>query len=123
MNFIANMGISPLTVVFLRNQGHQAEHLHELGLDRLPDSEILARARIQSAIVLTCDLDFGDLLAASSANLPSVVIFRLKPPMTPDKVNHSLEQILREHAHDLEQGAILSVDEKRVRVRRLPVSR
>ncbi len=123
MKFIANMGISPLTVAYLRKHGHQAEHLHEQGLDRLPDPEILARARDQSAILLTSDLDFGDLLAASNAALPSVVIFRLKPPMSPDKVNLYLDKVLREYTADLERGAVLSVDEKRVRVRRLPIEK
>jgi len=44
VNFLANMGISPATVPFLRELGHEAVHLHELGLDRMPDPDILDRA-------------------------------------------------------------------------------
>jgi predicted nuclease of predicted toxin-antitoxin system len=76
MKFLADMGISPKTVSFLRDLGHQAVHLHEEGLGRLSDSEILEKARREESIVLTHDLDFGDLLAASGAQLPAVVIFR-----------------------------------------------
>lgn len=45
MRFLADMGISPKTVAFLRGLGHDAVHLHALGLDRLPDSAILELAR------------------------------------------------------------------------------
>lgn len=121
MRFLANMGISPLTVAFLREQGHEAIHLHEQALDRMPDVEILEKARNENAIVLTSDLDFGDLLAASRAELPSVVIFRLDPPMTATKVNEKLVIVLGDHSSDLERGSIISVSESRIRVRRLPI--
>ncbi len=122
MNFIANMGISPRTVEFVRSLGHTAVHLHELGQDRLPDSAILSRAREQGAILLTSDLDFGDLLAASHAPLPSVVIFRLQPPMSAEKVNRYLLQVILDYSAELEAGALLSVNEARIRLRRLPIS-
>ena len=41
MKFLADMGISPGAVLFLRHLGYDAIHLHELGLDRLPDPQIL----------------------------------------------------------------------------------
>ncbi len=44
MNFLADMGISHRCVSHLRAHGHDAIHLHELGLDVLPDSDILALA-------------------------------------------------------------------------------
>ena len=121
MRFIANMGISPATVAFLRTLGHQAKHLHEERQDRLSDKEILAKARSEGAIVLTSDLDFGDLLNASDAPLPSVIIFRLRPPMSADKVNRYLVRVIQTYAKDLEDGALLSVSEKWIRIRRLPL--
>ena len=77
MKFLADMGISPRSVEYLRTVGHDAVHLHELGLDRMADTDILAKARVEGRIVLTHDLDFGDLLAASQALLPSVVLLLL----------------------------------------------
>jgi predicted nuclease of predicted toxin-antitoxin system len=92
MKFLADMGISPKTVSFLQNLGYQAAHLHQEGLDRLSDSEILKQARLVGSILLTHDLDFGDLLAASEAELPSVIIFRLRN-MRPEQVNLHLNSI------------------------------
>lgn len=84
------------------------------------DRDILAKARSKERIVLTHDLDFGDLMAASGARLPSVVIFRLSS-MAAVNVNRHIDIILSEHAKVLRQGAILSVSERRIRVRLLPI--
>lgn len=120
MRFLADRGISPQTVAFLRDLGHAALHLHEQGLDRLPDSVILKKARDESRILLTHDLDFGELIAASGATLPSTVVFRLRN-MRPEKVNYYLQRIIIQHQAALEQGAIISVIEGQIRVRLLPI--
>jgi len=59
LKFLADMGISPLTVQGLRDQGYDALHLHEEGLERLPDEEILEKAHREGRILLTHDLDFS----------------------------------------------------------------
>ena len=122
MKFLADMGISPRCVTHLRQKSHEAVHLHELGLERLSDKGILLKAYEEGFVILTHDLDFGDLLAASALTLPSVVIFRLQD-MRSSNVNLYLDKILAKHVPDLEDGAILSVSEKDVRVRRLPIYR
>ena len=67
VKFLADMGISPKTVVFLHALGHNAVHLAEQGLERLPDAGIVDKARQEGRIVLVHDLGFGDLVAASGA--------------------------------------------------------
>ncbi len=122
MRFLADMGISPGTVRFLRDQGHDALHLHEQDLDRLPDSAILEKAQHESRVLLAHDLDFGEILASSGATLPSVVVFRLRD-MRPERVNRYLSEIIAYHGEDFNKGAIISVAEGRVRVRVLPLPR
>jgi predicted nuclease of predicted toxin-antitoxin system len=120
MRFLADMGISPQSVTFLQGLGHDAEHLHVQGLERLEDSAILGKAREEGRILLTHDLDFGELIAASGARLPSIVVFRLRN-MSPEKVNRYLESIVSQHRELLEQGAIISVTEGQIRARVLPI--
>lgn len=120
MRFLADMGISPRTVAFLEGLGHDAVHLHAQDLGRMEDSAILGKAREEGRILLTHDLDFGELIAASGAKLPSIVIFRLRN-MRPERVNGYLESIVKQHEELLEQGAIISVTEGQVRVRVLPI--
>ena len=78
MKFLADMGISQSTVDWLKQKGFDALHVRELGMQRSSDSLILEKAKAENRIVLTCDLDFGTLLAASKENLPSVILFRLE---------------------------------------------
>jgi len=121
MRFLANMGVSTRTVAWLRQEGHDAVHLHDEGLQRAADEDILAKARAEARIVLTMDLDFGYLLAISGEKLPSVVLFRLEDESS-EVVNKRLGDTLAQCASDLEAGAIVSVSEMSIRVRRLPIS-
>ena len=120
MRFLADMGISPTTVAFLVDLGHDAVHLREQRLERLPDPGVLKKARDEDRVLLTHDLDFGELVAASGERLPSVVIFRLRN-MQPNQVNHYLKRVMTEYRDPLEDGAIVSVAEGQVRSRALPI--
>ena len=120
MKFLADMGISHSTIVWLRKQDFDVLHLREEGLHKLPDFDIIRKAQNEKRIVLTCDLDFGDIMAASGGTCPSVIIFRLED-QSPANVTRRLEQVLKESSQSLERGAIISVDEKKHRVRTLPI--
>ena len=120
MKFLADMGISQSTVSLLRAMGYDAIHLRDEGLQRALDREIVQKAKREKRIVLTCDLDFGDLMAASGDISPSVIIFRLDNE-TPKNMNKRLKQVIRESSDALTKGAIISVEEARHRVRHLPI--
>ena len=120
MNFVADAGISPRTVEFLREQGHDVVHVRDIGMQRAKESEILELARSQDRIVLTFDLDFGDLLALGLSDKPSTIIFRLDDE-TADSVNTNLLTVLAQTESDLRDGALILVQEFRYRVRRLPI--
>lgn len=100
--------------------GYDTKHLREEGLQRLSDKDIFAKARKESRIILTFDLDFGAITALAGTKLPSVIIFRLQDER-PENVNTILQQILKETQEKLKQGAVISANEKRFRVRCLPI--
>jgi len=91
------MGMSITTVEALRVADHDAIHLREEGLIRLPDAEIAAKAVREHRIVLTFDLDFGDILAAARSETPSVIIFRMRN-QTPAAVNPRLFRVIGDFA-------------------------
>lgn len=120
MKFLADMGISMRTVLWLRSNDYNVIHLREVDLQRSTDEEILVKARIEGRVVLTMDLDFGYLMAVSKENLPSVIIFRL----TDDRfeiVNNRLAEVLIQCKNDLTSGCIISVNDNTIRIRRLPI--
>jgi predicted nuclease of predicted toxin-antitoxin system len=53
------MGVSMGVVRWLREHGHDAVHLRDEGLRRLPNGQIFNKAIDEDRIVLTFDLDFG----------------------------------------------------------------
>jgi len=120
MKFLADMGISPRLVAELRQKGYDAIHLQEQGLGKMRDSAILQKARDEARVLLTHDLDFGELLAASGKDLPSVVVFRLKDMRAPN-IGLYLFSLLAHYSEAIEEGAICSVTEHRFRIRALPI--
>ena len=117
MRFLADMGVAWRIVEWLRADGHDAVHLREQGLQRMPNGDIFAKAASEKRIILTFDLDFGEIVALSSGKPVGVVLFRLHNTRTPH-VMHRLNAVLKDSGKALEQGAIVVVEESRHRIRR-----
>src|SRR5712692_9975981 len=97
-------------VELLRAQGHDIKHLREEGLQRMSDSDIFRKAATESRILLTFDLDFGEILALSGERKVSVVLFRLHNTHTP----HVLERLkvaLAQSKTILETASIVVIEE------------
>ncbi len=120
MRFLADAGISPKTVDFLRRNSHEAVHVRELGMQRAPDRLLIEKAQAEDRILLTFDLDFGEILALGVVACPSVVIFRLSDERA-ESVNRRLEGVLAEQAEALTSGVLIMVEDTRYRTRRLPI--
>ena len=120
MRFLADAGISPRTVDFLRRSGHDAVHVRDLGMQRTPDRVLVEKAQSENLVLLTFDLDFGEILALGTIDRPSVVIFRVTDERA-DSVNRRLAVVLSEQALALESGALILVEDARYRIRRLPI--
>jgi predicted nuclease of predicted toxin-antitoxin system len=120
MRFLADMGVALRVVEWLRSEGHDASHLREEGLHRLPNGRIFEKAAAEHRILLTFDLDFGEIIALSGGQSVSVILFRLHNTRTPHVIDR-LRTILKESASTLEQGAIIVVEESRHCIRRLPL--
>ncbi len=120
MRFLADMGVSQLVVEWLRVNGHETVHLRDEGLHRLPDSDIFLKAASEQRIVLTYDLDFGEILAGSGGQIVSVILFRLRNART-DFVIQRLADVLESSSAELLQGAIVIVEDGRHQVRLLPI--
>jgi predicted nuclease of predicted toxin-antitoxin system len=113
------MGVSVKVVLWLRERGHDAIHLRDEGLQRLPDREIFGKAVAENRAILTFDLDFGEIAALSEGEKCSVVVFRLGNTRTPHVIAR-LDLVLNASSY-LEKGAVVIIEETQHRIRRLPV--
>lgn len=120
MRFLADMGVAGRVVDWLREQGHDAVHLREEGLSRLPDDEIVAKAISEHRIILTFDLDFGEIVALTREHQICVVTFRLKNTHTLHVIER-LAKVLESSGTALGWGVIITVEESRHRIRQLPI--
>jgi predicted nuclease of predicted toxin-antitoxin system len=76
MRFLADMGVDVRVVEWLRQHAHDAKHLRDEGLQRSPNGEIFAKAAAENRVVLTFDLDFGEIAALTKGRKASVILFR-----------------------------------------------
>jgi predicted nuclease of predicted toxin-antitoxin system len=114
------MGVDMRVVRWLREEGgHEAVHLREEGLQRLPDLEIFAKAISEDRVVLTFDLDFSEIVAFTKGAKASVVTFRLHDTRTSHVIDR-LASVLGASSEALQSGAIITVEDFRHRVRDFP---
>jgi predicted nuclease of predicted toxin-antitoxin system len=122
LRFLVDNALSPKLAEGLRQAGHDAVHLREIGRQSAPDSEVLARAIDEARIIISSDMDFGDLIAARELARPSVILFRRVERRT----NSRLALLLKNLAAisvDLERGSIVILESSRMRIRSLPIGK
>ncbi|MDA8078200.1 MAG: DUF5615 family PIN-like protein [Nitrospiraceae bacterium] len=120
MKLLIDMNLSPGWVEALAAEGIAAVHWSKVGSSSAPDQELMAWAKSKGYIVLTHDLDFGAILAATNADAPSVVQLRFQD-LAPSHAIQFVVKVLNGHQRELEQGALISLDEDKARVRILPL--
>ena len=120
MKLLIDMNLSPRWVKLLADAGIDATHWSMLGAANAPDVEIAAFARTNGYVVLTHDLDFGAILAATQGDKPSVVQIRSED-VSPNVIGTPVIDALRQMSPELDEGALLMIDPSRTRLRLLPL--
>ena len=122
MRLLVDMNLAPRWVDILAAAGFEAAHWSTVGLHNASDVEIMGYARTHNYVVLTSDLDFGTILAATKGDKPSVVQIRADD-VNPEAVGLRVVAAVRQARVDLDSGALLTVDPDRARLRVLPLLR
>lgn len=121
MRFLIDNALSPGVAAALRELGHDAVHVRDMGLRHSPDVDIFEFAARERRVIVSADTDFSQILALRVATAPSVVLLRdgteRVPSMQPPLIHHWSSV----HASALDKGAVLTIEHRRCRVRRLPV--
>lgn len=114
------MPISPLLAEWLQREGHEAVHVAHIGLGQAPDEEIMARARKESRIIVTADLDYTRLLALAGSSGPGIILLRGGNYSDKEMLGF-LKRALATIPSAQVPNSIVVVDRKSIRRRRLPI--
>lgn len=120
MKVLIDMNLSPRLAVLLASDGIDATHWSAVGPGNASDREIMAYAKEHGFVVLTHDLDFAAILAATNAEKPSVVQIRAGD-LTPEALVGAVAAGLLQCEEALTDGALLTIDPARLRLRILPL--
>ena len=119
MNFLVDMNLSPSWADFLAEAGFAAVHWSKQGRPTASDREIMRWAAERDFVVLTADLDFSAILAATDRR-PSVILLR-NDILTPLALGSAVLAAINKAKDELVAGAIISLDAERARLRVLPL--
>lgn len=97
-------------------------HWTDAGPPNASDSVIMQFARENNCVILTHDLDFSEILAASGSEKPSVVLVRSEI-LIPERIGKQVILALRQLESEIEDGALIVIEPGRYRLRILPLMR
>ena len=122
MRFLIDNALSVIIAQGLREVGYDAIHVRNLQLQTAEDKELLDLAAAQDRIIVSADTDFGALLALAQKRFPSFILFRRGTSRNPNRQLELLLTNLSALEESLINGSIVVFEEKRIRLRTLPIN-
>lgn len=120
MKLLLDQGLPRTAAALLRDAGIDTLHVGEIMMSEAEDTEILQHAKAEGRVVATLNADFHTLLALDEAIAPSVIRIRIER-LRAKALTDLLLRVIHECEEDLLQGAAVTVEPGRIRVRRLPL--
>ena len=119
---LLDQGLPRSMAGLLTQVGWDVIHVSEIGMSQADDVDILKRGRTDGRACVTLDADFHSLLAISAEGSPSVIRIR-KEGLNAIALAALLQGIWPGIENAVESGAMVTVTDRSVRVRRLPIVR
>lgn len=93
IKFLLDANLSPQTSKHLIKLGFDSKSITEEKLGFLKDIEIIELAKLEKRVVITFDLDFGEIYHQKESGAVGIVVLRLDN-QTPENTNYVLEHFL-----------------------------
>lgn len=128
MRIFLDEGVSPSVKSRLVAEGHEVDHVYDLGLAGSPDHNNIVFCREHSYdVIATLDKrDYGRIMAEQGLDRPSVVMMRSKSDINAEQQGQAISDALSSHEKRLANGAIVTTkvdNNNTTRVRQFPLQR
>ena len=115
--------LSPRVAKGLSDAGHDAVHVRDYGMQAASDEQIFDIAAQERRTLISADTDFAQLLALAQSVTPSLILFRRPFHGAPEAEIRLLLANLPGISSAVEGGCVVVLEESRVRIRTLPITR
>lgn len=95
LRLLLNANLSPETAAFLREFGFDVKCLLENGFGAISDEEVVELAKGESRVIVTFDLDFGEIYHFREEEKVGIIVLRLKN-QTVESVDEALKEFFEE---------------------------
>ena len=120
MKFLVDVCLSHEVAEAVAQHAQACVHWLKIGPDNAQDATLMRWCAENGHVLITADQDFGALLKHTGERGPSVILLRTSDH-APSKVIPLILHTV-EHFHaELKAGCLIAVDERAVRLRRLPI--
>lgn len=120
MKFLVDNALSPAVADGLRKAGHEAKHVRDWNMEAAPDPAVLELAAQEDRILISADR-FRNTADAADTDQTVGDLAAPSVSATPEQQTALLLANLPNVASALEQGCIVVIEERRIRIRPLPI--
>jgi predicted nuclease of predicted toxin-antitoxin system len=121
VRFLVDASLSPRVARSLADAGHDSVHVGDVMPLTAGDEEVFVRASDEARVLIAADTDFAELLARRGTATPSLILWRRRTRRRPAEQAALILAQVADLEQDLGEGAIIVIEEARVRVRALPI--
>lgn len=104
IKFLLDANLSPETAAFLNKLGFNTKSITKEKLGYLDDEEIVEIAKKEDRIIVTFDLDFGEIYHEREIGKVGVIVLRLDN-QTVENVNLVLRKFIDEYKRKINDGS------------------
>jgi|SRR3972149_700351 len=105
---LLDANLSPQTAKFLREFGFDVKSITEEKLGTLTDEEIVKMAVKEKRMIVTFDLDFGELYHSENFRKPGIIVLRIQN-QTVENVNKALSSLLSNYQNKINKNQLMLI--------------